>query len=249
MTNLHDGQLTDLIQNQMRYNPDVMAMSYAIHQEKQRLMRLANGTRTMAMIDELPEKILDVLAVEMRSPYYDEGMDIAEKRSIIKASTFSWSSKAGTPAAVAEMASVIFGEAQVVEWFDFLPEDGEIIPGEFDLYTGSGIPADIMVWITEMNRIINRVKNARSHLRHLRFLRRADIPVSAATLPQSFPVVFIRNVITEEKPVETVESSSTLPSNYTRVTISQVINSEAATKADEAAAILPESHSSVFIQN
>lgn len=249
MTKLFDGQLTDLIQNNSRHNTEVQALSYALQMEKQRMMDLAQKTRTMAAVDDLPEAALDLLAVEMRSLYYDEGLAIEEKRSIIKASTFSWFIKAGTPAAVAEMAAVIFGEAQVVEWFDFLPEDGEIVPGEFDLYTGSGIPADIMVWITEMNRIINRVKNARSHLRHLRFLRNADIPIRSATLPQSFPVILIRNVITEEKPVETVESIATLPSNYTRVTISQVINSKSATKTDEAAVILPESHSSVFIQS
>ena len=38
----------------------------------------------MAVIDELPERILDVLAVELRTPYYQESMNLETKRNIIK---------------------------------------------------------------------------------------------------------------------------------------------------------------------
>lgn len=69
MTKLYDGQLTDLLSgNGLSYNPDVIAFSYAVQQEKQHIMRLAQQTRTLAVIDELPEPVLDVLSVELRTP-------------------------------------------------------------------------------------------------------------------------------------------------------------------------------------
>ena len=69
MTNLYDGQIKDLLQNEAKYNPEVEALSYALQIEKQRIMEEADRTRTLAMIEQLPEEILDVLAVELRSPY------------------------------------------------------------------------------------------------------------------------------------------------------------------------------------
>ena len=106
--------------------------SYAIQQEHQRLLRLADRTRTLAVIDELPEKILDVLAVELRTPYYQEDMDVETKRNIIKR-TLLWHTKAGTPSAVAELIEIVFGEGDVVEWFNF----ESYTPGTFDIITTS----------------------------------------------------------------------------------------------------------------
>ena len=59
MTDLRNGQITDLLNNGMRYNPETIAIGYAIHQEKQRIMALADRTRLMSAIDSLDEKILD----------------------------------------------------------------------------------------------------------------------------------------------------------------------------------------------
>ena len=59
MISLHDGQITDLLNNSMRYNPETISIGYAILKEKQRLMGLEVRTRLMSMIDTVDEKILD----------------------------------------------------------------------------------------------------------------------------------------------------------------------------------------------
>lgn len=222
MTNLYDGQLTDLLQNESEYNTDIEALAYALQIEKRRIMAMADRTRTLAMIEQLPEDILDVLAVELRSPYYTDDMSVEKKRTIIK-DTLVWFYHAGTPFAVTEMAAAIFGSGQVVEWFDFDPNDGEIVPGEFDLETSAELqdPTEFMAQIAP---IINRVKNTRSHLRVVRFLRLIHVPVSLAILPQHYTVKPVSNVITETKEAGPVIGAAAFPQASPAVTIRNVLN-------------------------
>ena len=79
MISLYDGQITDLLPWKIAQSTEVRCISYAVQQEHQRMLRLAAHTRTMAVIDELPERILDVLAVELRTPYYQESMNLETK--------------------------------------------------------------------------------------------------------------------------------------------------------------------------
>lgn len=195
MIDLYNGKITDLLQNDSEYNAEVQALAYALALEKKRIMNEADKTRTLAMIEELPEEILDVLAVELRSPYYTEDMTIPQKIDVIK-NTLVWFYRAGTPAAVTEMAAAVFGSGQVVEWFDFDPNDGEIIPGEFDIETGAEIQ-DPQQFMPVIQRIINRVKNTRSHLRSVRFLRIIHTPETPKILPQHYTTKTITNVIRE----------------------------------------------------
>lgn len=217
MTDLYSGQLTDLLQNESEYNIEIEALAYATLQEKQRIMDEADKTRTLAMIEQLPEEVLDVLAVELRSPYYSDDMTIEQKRNIIK-NILVWFYHAGTASAVEEMAAAIFGKGQVVEWFDFDPNDGEIVPGEFDVET-SGEMQDPLVFMEQINRIIGRVKNTRSHLRMVRFLRIIHTPEAAATFAQASPAVTIRNVLDELAQTSAVLSAAAFAQAVPMVTI------------------------------
>lgn len=81
MIELYDGQITDLLRNNpLQYDPEVMAMGYAIREEKRRIMAETAQTLTMAMLDNAPEFVLDVLAVELRTPAYDETLPVETKR-------------------------------------------------------------------------------------------------------------------------------------------------------------------------
>lgn len=118
MTKLYDGQIAELFSNGAKYNPEVQALSYALHLEKQRIMDRANETRTMAVIDALPEAILDVLAVELRTPAYNGNLPIETKRTLIKG-TLAFYKKLGTPEAVNWVVRSIFGNGEIQEWFDY----------------------------------------------------------------------------------------------------------------------------------
>ena len=190
MADLYTAYVTEIMQNDSAYDMEIQALAYAVRLEKQRIMREADKTRTVAVIDGLDESILDALAVELRSPYYSEDIPVSQKREIVR-NTLLWFSKAGTPAAVAEMAAAVFGSGQVVEWFDFDPSDGEIIPGEFDIETGAEMQ-DPVAFMPVIEGIIDKVKNVRSHLRAVKFLRIVNDPEETAALIQSYPTVTVR---------------------------------------------------------
>jgi phage tail P2-like protein len=118
MTNLYDTLITDLLQNGAGYNPEIQALAYALREEKRRVMEHADQTRTMAMINTLPEEILNVLAVELRAPAYSVELPLETKRSLITG-TLNFYKTLGTPASVDWVVKTVFGNGGIEEWFDY----------------------------------------------------------------------------------------------------------------------------------
>lgn len=119
MTKLYDGQISDLLRNNpLQYDPEVMAMAYAVREEKRRIMDEAAQTITMAMLKNAPEFILDILAVELRTPAYDEAMPVETKRTLIEG-TLEFYAHLGTPWAVNWVIRSIFGNGKVAEWYEY----------------------------------------------------------------------------------------------------------------------------------
>lgn len=193
MIDLKNGELLDLLkQTAFANNIEVQCISYALKFETRRILDILTTTMTQAGIDELPEQILDVLAVELNAPYYEQDMEIDVKRGIIK-NTLAWHMKSGTASAVSEMIGTIFGEGSVVEWFNFT--DGDRIPGTFDIVTNAQMTEDIVQKFIE---IIERVKNERSHLRRVMIERDIEVTPRAAVSAVSFPRVIISNNSTHD---------------------------------------------------
>lgn len=161
MIKLSEGELLDLLPSQLKNDTDMICLSYSLKLAVEQLLEYELGTMTQNFVELLPEHILDVMAVELRSPYYTQDMDIDVKRGIIK-NTLIWHTKAGTTSAVSEMTEVLFGEGGVVEWYDF--DEGDKIPGTFDIVTNARMTEDIVEYFMQ---VIERVKNERSHLRRI----------------------------------------------------------------------------------
>lgn len=187
MISLYDGQITDLLPWKIAQSTEVRCISYAVQQEHQRMLRLAAHTRTMAVIDELPERILDVLAVELRTPYYQESMNLETKRNIIKR-TLLWHTKAGTPSAVSELIEIVFGEGRTEEWFDYT--EGPYTPGTFDIITNARMTEEMANYFLS---IIQRVKNTRSHIRRILVEREMEMHETVASAVTSAPFRTVTN--------------------------------------------------------
>lgn len=173
MIKYSESELIDILPPPMKDNDDVRAISYAVKMATAKLIAFSKRTALYADIDQVPEKILDLMALEMRTQYYDQTMDIDTKRNLVR-STLSWYERAGTPSAVEELVRSIFGVGEVVEWFDFDPSEGEIVPGQFDIETNAVMTPQAA---EELSKIIRKVKRASSHLR--RVLTRREIPQTA----------------------------------------------------------------------
>lgn len=175
MIKFRDGQLTDILPMSMKQDIETQCISYAMQQQIKKIIQFADKTRTVAVIDELPEKILDVLAVELRTPYYKESMNLETKRNIIK-KTLLWHTKAGTPSAVAELIEIVFGEGKVVEWFNY--DEPPYTPGTFDIITNARMTEEMADYFLS---IIQRVKNTRSHIRRILIDRALEMHETVAT--------------------------------------------------------------------
>lgn len=158
MTNLFDGQITDLLNNSMKYNPETIAMGYAVLQEKRRIIEYADRTRLMAFVDSLEERILDYLAVELRTPSYRDTFALDVKRNLV-AGTLRFYSKLGTPSAVEWIIQAIFGEGRMEEWYDY---DGE--PHHFRAFVGSDGASITQEDLEDFRRYVASVKRLSSWL-------------------------------------------------------------------------------------
>ena len=104
----------------------------------------------------MPEKILDVLAVELRTPVYSQKFSIEVKRVLVKG-TFSFYARMGTPTACNKIIETIFGSGRIEEWFDY---EGE--PHHFRAYAGDG-KVDARD-LAEFRQVLGNVKRLSSWL-------------------------------------------------------------------------------------
>lgn len=161
MTKITNGGPKDLLPVLLKDDPEQQALSYAIERAMLLVLQFSQRTLMYAAIDEQPEYILDYMAVETRALYYEESMDIATKRKIIK-NSLAWYMKAGTQECVDELIETVFGEGKTIPWYEF--SEGAGTPGTFDIITSTQMTSDMYERLT---RIIARAKNQSSVLRYV----------------------------------------------------------------------------------
>ncbi len=165
MINYDVGELIDLLPANLKYDSDVRAISYALKCGKDKMLHYCERIKLLSNIDALSADIVDLIALEFNSHYYDQMLPLEQKRSIVKA-TLGWYMQAGTVAAVEEMMQIIFGNGGTVEWYEF--SDGPGKPGTFDIFTDATLTPDLM---DRLGEILKRVKKASAHLRKLEIVR------------------------------------------------------------------------------
>lgn len=165
-----ESEMLQVMPEPLKYKAEVVALSYAIKRAIGKMIGYAERASVYAAIDKLPEDILDLLAVELRAQYYDEDMDISIKREIVK-KTMLWYHRAGTPSAVEELISAVFGEGEISEWFEY---GGE--PYHFKIKTDAVLSASDMEYF---EKIIRNIKNVRSHLEEVQLSREHEGPAYA----------------------------------------------------------------------
>lgn len=155
MINLFDSNITDIMPEYFAYDPKVQALGYALQRANKRLIDYCENIGLYSVIDTLPEEMVDALAVDLDTQYYDTTLDLQAKRDLVKG-TLAWYEKAGTPQAISELIAAVFGEGEVKEWFEY---GGS--PYYFKIVTSAQLTPDID---SEFTKIIKKVKNARSHV-------------------------------------------------------------------------------------
>lgn len=164
-----DSEMIQVVPQCLRDDPETKALSYAISRQFYKIITGAKYAGVYAIIDILPEKAVDLLAVEFRTQYYDVGLPLVTKREAVK-NTLLWYYRAGTPAAVKELTKVAWmsDNVEVQEWFQY---GGA--PYLFKIMLSSSLSFDEAV-LDRFFSSINQVKNARSHLESIQVVRVAE---------------------------------------------------------------------------
>lgn len=170
-----DGQLTDIIPGNLTGKAEVKALSYALQQGTRLLYEFSQKAAVYARIDDQPEDILDLMAAELRTQYYDETLDIETKRELVK-NTLAWNMTAGTPEAVEHLVTTIFGEGSVEEWFEY---GGS--PYRFRVTTNAVMTPETNKAFVSM---LQKVKNTRSHLEAVTIHRNVEQDVFTGVVLQ-----------------------------------------------------------------
>lgn len=118
MIRLEDALLTDILPQPLKGTADIEAYSLAIRDMMCVILQKADGTMLYSNFDKQPDEIVNLMAAELRTPYYDENLPLDKKRQLVK-NTLPWYAKAGTAGAVKELVSVIFGKGTIEEWFEY----------------------------------------------------------------------------------------------------------------------------------
>ena len=155
MINLSDALISD---QWPRPTADVEAYAYAVQQAISDLVEYADKSMCVAGIDNLDEKILDMLAVENRAVNYSQDYDIEKKRNIIK-SVLSVYASSGTAAAVRQLINDIYSDSIVEEWYQYGGSPGHFRIIIYDTYDDEKVQTvtDIINKIGKYSAILDSI--------------------------------------------------------------------------------------------
>lgn len=117
MIDLKDSLMTDILPGHLA-TAEVKALAYAVGRQIRQLCSYADKSRTYAALASTPDTVLDALAAELRTPAYDETLPVETKRELV-ASTLTFYTHLGTPAALEQLISILFAKGRVAEWYDY----------------------------------------------------------------------------------------------------------------------------------
>ena len=173
MIKYEDGEFLELMPSLFKEKADVAAISYAFKMAVASLLINQKRTYLYSDIDNATEEILDLMALELNAPYYSDDLDIDTKRNLVR-NAIIFQSKAGTKKTVQDLMALLFGEDEIVEWYDF--PDGPGTPGTFDITTSAQLTPDVY---EQLVKTIENVKNESSHMRYLSFIRELEMALEA----------------------------------------------------------------------
>ncbi len=192
----------------------VQAASYALHQTAEMLLEKADRAGVYAQLDILPENVIDLLADELRAQYYDTSLPINDKREAVK-NAMPWYCRAGTVSAVRELTNLVWrsSSAKVQEWFEYGSD-----PYLFRIVLGTDMCIEEEL-IDAFLQALWKVKNTRSHLESVTFMRRLDSTLYAGAAQHSCGNIVITDVWKGEYGMYSASYSGTGTNRISRIRI------------------------------
>ncbi|MBO0555662.1 phage tail protein I [Clostridium botulinum] len=157
--NLDSINLLDLQTSYMKKDPTTIAMCKALEPQFKKLNEESRLVLIYSRIDYLNEEVIDELAWQMHVDFYDYTLSLNKKRELVKNSLY-WHKIKGTPKAVLDVATSVFGRTTLEEWFEYNDE-----PFFFRLNVEVTEQGASKENIEKLETLVNAYKNTRSWIR------------------------------------------------------------------------------------
>ena len=144
---LHDISFADLLPSSITGDPSVRAAAMAMDSELKSMGSAVEKICIYSRFDEIEEPLLTHLAWQFKLDFWDASLPVETKRSLVR-NAYAWHRRKGTPSAVEELVSIVFGQGDVLEWFEY---DGE--PYHFKIITNAKNAIDIDLFFKAIEKI------------------------------------------------------------------------------------------------
>lgn len=118
MIDMKSVSLLDIIPSNIKDDPSVAAAALAIDAELKGITDEIQKLSIFSRSDEWTEEETDELAWQFHVDFYNPSLPIEQKRELVK-NSIAWHRRKGTPSAVEELVSTLFGSGKVEEWWEY----------------------------------------------------------------------------------------------------------------------------------
>jgi len=175
MSDIYTTKLLDLLPPNLRGDPDIIAASKIVDPEFQIMLACIPNVLTWADMDMVSSAVINQLAWEQKTDFFDASLDIEIRREMAKKALSQHMIK-GTPAAIEEAARVVFGRSWIDEWFEY---SGDPFYFRMNVETSKqgASEGDLQL----LDRLINAYKNERSWLEKVNIFLTSNARISYAS--------------------------------------------------------------------
>lgn len=117
MTDLKSGTLQDILPVNL-VTPETKALSYAFANAQKKMLEFAKAIHIYAELSKVPERVLDLMALELGTQYYEQSFPRDMKEKLIL-QTMVWYMHAGTPSVLDEFLGTVLDGGYIEEWYDY----------------------------------------------------------------------------------------------------------------------------------
>lgn len=168
MINILDVKLSDLLPSSFD-TVEIKTLNNVVTFSLYLLQKYIDNANFTVNIDNVSEKIIDYLACEYRTPYYDEALDLKTKRNLVKSTMLTYQ-KIGTTNIIKEYLNTLNEETDVAEWYDY---DGQ--PYNFKIFLNISENREVdEKLLTDIKNKIEKIKNVRSSLEAIEILNSSN---------------------------------------------------------------------------
>jgi len=157
MISIYEASILDLIPPNLKIDPDIIAASKAVDNEFLVIVNEVKECILLPKIDDINNSdLIDLLAWQMHVDFYDNTLPIDVRRNLVK-NSIKWHRIKGTPQAVIDVATSVFGRTKLTEWFEYGAE-----PYYFKLDVNVTEQGASPENIKKIETLVNAYKNKRS---------------------------------------------------------------------------------------